>query len=511
MAVTTFAAIDVGSYDLQMAIYEISPKNGMRCLNHVRKTVGAGTDTYTEGKISYHLIDDMCNILQGFTRMMEEYGVKESQAYATSALREAGNSQLVLDQIQVRTGVSVKVLSNSEQRFLCYKAIAIKENEFQTIIKKGTAIVDVGSGSTQLSLFDKDALVTTQYLQLGAVRIREILGHLDQDGFDYRTLIQELVDNDIDTFRKMFLKDREIKNIIATGLCALYLNRRNGPDKGADKMTSREFMDFYHRIEKMNPEQISLEMDIPIEHAQLMLPSAMIFRKMIEVTGAELLWIPGVNLCDGIVAEYGEKRRLLQFTHDFTEDILVAARNISKRYQGNKKHNQSLEKLVLNIFDSMKKYHGLDRRERLLLQLSAILHDCGKYISMREPAESSYHIICATEIIGISHMEREIVANIVKYNTTRYEYEKIMHDVRNRETSIVIAKLVAIIRVGSALDRSHKQKFEHVKMILKDQQLLIITDTAEDLSLEQGMFVKTADFFEEVYGIRPVLRRRKGV
>ncbi len=511
MAVTTFAAIDVGSYDLQLAIYQISPKNGIQCLNHVRKTVGAGTDTYAEGKISYPLIDAMCGILLDFTEIMNEYQVKDYRAYATSALREAENSQLVLDQIKVRTGIPVKILSNSEQRFLCYKAIAIKENEFQKIIKKGTAIVDVGSGSTQLSLFDKDALVTTQYLQLGAVRIREILGHLDHDDYDTRTLIQELVDNDIDTFRKMFLKDREIKNIIATGICALYLNRVSGQEQPADKITAQEFMDFYARIERMDYEQIALDMDIPIEHAYLMKPSAMVYRKMIEVTGAELLWIPGVNLCDGIVAEYGEQKRLVRFTHDFTEDILVAARNISKRYMGNKKHNQSLEKLVLNIFDSMKKYHGLGKRERLLLQLSAILHDCGKYISMREPAESSYHIVMATEIIGISHSEREIVAYIVKYNTGRYEYEKIMNEVRNQETSIMIAKLVAIMRVGNAMDRSHKQKFDNVKIVLKDQKLVITTDTAEDISLEQGLFEKKADFFEEVYGIRPVLKRRKGV
>ena len=189
----------------------------------------------------------------------------------------------------------------------------------------------------------------------------------------------------------------------------------------------------------------------------------------------------------------------------------MAARNISKRYQGNKKHNQSLEKLVLDIFDSMKKYHGLGQRERLLLQLSVILHDCGKYISMREPAESSYHIIKATEIIGISHIEREIVAYIVKYNTTTYEYEKIMNEVRNHKISNVIAKLVAIMRVGNALDKSHKQKFDHVKITLKDRQLLIVTETSEDISLEQSTFEKRSYFFEEVFGIKPVLKRKRGV
>ena len=59
----------------------------------------------------------------------------------------------------------------------------------------------------------------------------------------------------------------------------------------------------------------------------------------------------------------------------------------------------------------MKKYHGLGKRERVLLQIAAILHDCGKYVTMNQPSDASYHIIMSTEIIGLSHSERETVAN----------------------------------------------------------------------------------------------------
>ena len=57
--------------------------------------------------------------------------------------------------------------------------------------------------------------------------------------------------------------------------------------------------------------------------------------------------------------------------------------------------------LCLDIFDSMKKVHGMGSRERLLLQISALLHDCGKYISMGNVAECSYQIIMSTDIIGL--------------------------------------------------------------------------------------------------------------
>ena len=70
--------------------------------------------------------------------------------------------------------------------------------------------------------------------------------------------------------------------------------------------------------------------------------------------------------------------------------------------------------------------------------------------------------------------------------------------------------LVAILRVANAMDRSHKQKFKDSKAVLKDRDTLVITTYAkEDITLERGLFTSKAEFFEEVYGIRPVLRQKK--
>ena len=96
--------------------------------------------------------------------------------------------------------------------------------------------------------------------------------------------------------------------------------------------------------------------------------------------------------------------------------------NISKRYNGSIRRADTLEHITTTIFDSMKKVHGMGQRERLYLRLAAILHDCGKYISMINIGEASYDIIMATEMIGLSHMEREIVANVVRFNHSNFVY-----------------------------------------------------------------------------------------
>ena len=250
--------------------------------------------------------------------------------------------------------------------------------------------------------------------------------------------------------------------------------------------------------------------DIPMEFLPLIVPGAMVYKRLLEVTGAELLWLPGVRLGDGLAAEYAEQKKLIRFAHDFSKDILAAARNIAKRYMGDEEHSAILEKNVLSVFDGIKKYHGLGKRERLLLQISAILHDCGKYISIRTPGECAYNIIMSTEIIGVSHREREIIANVVKYNTVPFDYQADSAAL-DKDMRITIAKLTAILRVCNAMDRSHKQKFKDIRVSVKEQQMFITTDSSENILLEQSLFTQKADFFEEVYGIRPVLKKKKGM
>jgi exopolyphosphatase/guanosine-5'-triphosphate,3'-diphosphate pyrophosphatase len=176
---------------------------------------------------------------------------------------------------------------------------------------------------------------------------------------------------------------------------------------------------------------------------------------------------------------------------------------------GNKKHTQNLEKTALLIFDSMKKYHGMGKRERLLLRISAILQDCGKFVSLSNSADCAYNIIMSTEIIGLSHKEREIVANVVRYNTTGYDYEHAMRHNGDGISALITAKLVAILMIVNGMDRSYKQKFDSIRCVLKDHKLMITTDSTEDITLEQSLFQTKADFFEEVYGIRPVLKKKR--
>lgn len=509
MSVKTFAAIDVGSFELTMKIFEFSTKNGMKEIDCVQRRLDLGTDTYFHDKISNEKIDELCRTLNEFTDRMRAYKVDDYKAYGTSAIRETANTTIIQDQIAQRTGIHIDVLSNSEQRFLGYKAVAARGETFSRIIDEKTAILDIGGGSIQLSLFDNDTLVSTQNLRLGVLRIQEYLNRFDARNSQFENLIDEMAMAQLGTYKKLYLKDREIRNlIIMDDYISPCVVRKNG---SSAMLTAADYTAFQNQIRSGSITQAAIALGISEEKVPLVFISTMLVVRIAELMGASKIWAPGATLCDGIAYEYAEKNKLLHGIHDFEKDIIACATNISKRYMGSKKRSETLERITTTIFDSMKKVHGLGRRERLYLRLASILHDCGKYIGMVNIGENSYQIIMATEIIGLSHLEREIVANVARFNYSRFVYDSQQTSATHldRDSYLIVAKLTAILRLAGGLDRSHKQKLNGLKASLKGNRLVLTVDTQEDITLEKGFFLIREEFFKEVFSIEPVLKQHK--
>lgn len=514
MSVKTFAAIDVGSYELTMKIFEFSGKNRMREIDCITKHLDLGTDTYAFGKISNEKMDELCRTLKEFLAIMSSYKVENYKAYATSAIRETANTAVVLDQIAQRTGMKLEILSNSEQRFLDYKSLASKGESFRRIIEEKTAILDIGGGSLQLSLFDNDTLVSTQNLRLGVLRIQEYLTRFSVKSSRLESLIDEMAMAQLETYKKLYLKDREIRNlIIIDDYISPWVVRKNGRSGDKALLEIGDFDAFLSLTRGKSRSQLAQVMDVAEEKVPLVFISAVLIKRIAELMGAQYIWAPGATLCDGIAYEYAEKIKMFRGEHDFEQDIIACALNMSKRYMGSKKRAETLEKITVTIFDSMKKVHGLGKRERLYLRLAAILHDCGKYISMIDIGETSYRIIMATEMIGLSHRERTIVANVVRFNHSDFVYygQRTDGEWLDQDSYLIVAKLTAILRLASALDRSHKQKMKGIKAQLQENQLLLSVDTQEDITLEKGFFEVREEFFREVFSVEPVLKQRKNL
>ncbi len=503
----TFAAIYVGSYEISLKIFELAAKKDIREIDHIRHRIELGKDVYGSGYIGYELAEEMCNVLQEFNTLMKGYKVDDYSLCCGPVISDAKNELFILDQIELRTGLNVQILSNSEHRFISYKSVASK-TEFDQMTQKGAAVVDVGGGSLQITLFIKGNVVTTQHLMIGTMRVREKLSAIEKVVTHVEDQIQELIDKELEVFKALYLRDREIKYVILMGDYIVELMKRVEKSKaltiGADS-----FIRYMDKLNRKRIEDIADELNLSNDRDPLVIPAIVLYKRLVQELNAQEIYVPGVSINDGIAYDYAQRHNIVKANHDFEEDVISAARNMSDRYWGYKTHINALTEMSVLLFDAMKKVHGMGKRERLLLKTAAILHDCGKYVSLVNSAWCTYDIIMASEIIGLSHLEREIVARTVLYNVLPLDDYDEVADKLDRQSYLTVAKLAAILKVSNAMDRSHRQKFKNVKAGISGKKLVITIETADDIILEKGLFDSKSAFFEEIFSIKPVIKEKR--
>ena len=499
-----FASIYIGSYETTMKVFEINRQKGIKTIETLKTPSDIIRDVMEHGIILPDTTAKLCHVLNDMKRTIDSYKVDSFSVVAGPNIKQAENHIIVLEQIKMHTGLCVNVISNSEQRFLGYEAVASTEG-FEEIINESAVLVDVGGVSLQITLFSKGKIITTQHLSMGTVSISENLRKLGTISGNSLEQTYEMMYKELEVFKTMFLREMVPKYMILLGVQVSTIAERIS-NFTSKKIKTKDYLEFLNKINKNYIKSFELEHDFYLDNENLVEPMVMLYKVLAETLSPEIVYAPGVSVSEGMAFNHCYSRKWLTATHDFENDIISAAWAIAKRYDSYQPHLKALYKLSGEIFDAMKKYHGLGKRQRVLMQCIAILHDCGKYISLSEASSCSYTIIMSSEILGLTHKERELVATTVEFNRKPVEPYDNLSDKFTQEEYVTILKLLAILKVANALDRSHKQKIKNVSMKVKDRELVISIEANSSLALEKGLFKKNADYFEEIFSIKPVLK-----
>lgn len=507
MAIQTFAAIYIGSYEVSLKIFEFSAKKKTHVVDHIRSRLGLGEDVFNSGSIGYERVDELCDVLKQFLEIIASYRVDNYEAYASTVLMDASNELFILNRIYLHTGIRVKVISNSEHRFISYQSVAGRP-QFEKLIEGSTAVVDVGGIGVQVTLFSNRQIVTTQHLDLGMIKLR-LLQTRGQTLKHCESQISEYIDKKLKAFRALYLGEGVDYLVIMNDYCMELVKKAEKNHKEENLISSERFVKFINRLLGKNVEEICKALNLSNGSDPLIIPSMLLVRELVCVLGTKEIWVPELNINDGIAYDYAQRNKLIKTNHDFEADILSESLSISRHYHSYSPHIEALSVLSGQVFDSMKKVHGLGKRERLLLKVASILHDCGKYVTLSNDSSIAYHIIMASEIIGLSHREREIIALTVLYNGRPLDEYEGLSDLVSIDDYMIVAKLSAILRVANALDQSHKQKFRDIKVTAKGRELVFTVESMEDISLEQALFESKTSFFENIFSMKPVLKEKR--
>ena len=288
MRIRKYAAIDIGSNAVRLLISNvIESKQQTQFFKNslVRVPIRLGEDSFTSGKISNRNINRLLESIQSFKILMNVHGVENYLAYATSALRDAKNSHLIVNEVLNKTGINIEIINGKREA-----KIISKTDVFQSIdIDKTYLYVDVGGGSTEFSIIYGGKRIESISFKIGTVRL---LNKSVDDKIWYQ--VEDWVRTKTKPHKKIYLmgtggninKIHKISNI-----------KDNRP------ITYLAMSSIYNKLNSLTYEERIIEMGLNPDRSDVIVLASEIFLKTLIWSRAKVIYVPKMGLADGMIRE----------------------------------------------------------------------------------------------------------------------------------------------------------------------------------------------------------------
>ncbi len=497
------AVIEIASNELRLKVAE-KKGGGIKIIDALNYPLSLGKDTFHYGKISFESICKTADIINGFIQVTGEYGAEKIQTIATTAVREATNREYVLDQIKVKTGLDLTVADDSQEKNY------INTLMFNILPKEhiqSAVVVHLGSGNITISLLENSCITYTQSIKIGGLRLSEMF---EMVGIEkYPSVVREYMRPFLDNI-VAFLPKR-ITSVILTGYdVELISNFCNGQSTaGLIEINKSDFSAFYKQTKEKSPAELAESLNMSVDKQEIILPALLIYNRILKYAQTDKMVAVPITAGDALLWDSLQPDKYNRLKKHYELCAVEAARQVAGHFDMNMAHLDKIEECALMMFDKLKKVHGLDKRERFLLQMTVILHNVGKFINPKAHYIHSYHIINGLDIVGVNEDEKRVIAAAALYHGSmlpdmKYsEYAEL-----SPENRVLVSKLCAILRLAVAVNSGHGEKYEDINVKLKGNELIVTLVTYKDIELEKWSFNSKNEFFTDVYGIKAVLNKR---
>lgn len=475
-----------------------------------KEVVRLGHETLANGRLSPEAIERAVNCIQRFRTAAEVRQAEVIVAVATASVREANNSAHFIKQVEKRTGVRVEVLSGVEEARLIGLAAS------QGCAARGVTNmnIDIGGGSTEISLFRDSVPLSLFSIKLGAVRLtdryvrydpakpKELANLKAEVSAAFQRPARELRSS---TWQKVSGTSGTILAIGATLRASTTTNseRKQQPAQPveAEIPLSRLSQLNSELAVKDHAERRALA-GISAQRAEIIVAGGYILEAAMRALGVNVLHTCDWALREGVIIdrlrEWEDEAR--PPVPEFADQKLRGVHAVGRRFGYEEMHARQVAKLAEQIFDSLAVTENLSRHHRTLMLAGALLHDIGYHISHDSHQKHALYLIANSELTGFSEAERAVIANIARYH--RGPVPKQRHteyaglNAADQET---VSKLGGIVRLADALDRSHDSRIQSLECHLDPDTVHIDISSTANCDNELAEVERKVDLFEQAF------------
>ena len=287
-----YAAIDVGSNALRLLIADLvikgkevtSKKNTL-----VRVPLRLGDDAFLHKKLSSEKAEDLVKTFVAFRNLMDVYKVTDYMACATSAMRESVNGQEVVAEINSKANIQLEIIEGQREASIIYSS----HIEQHLDKKRNYLYIDVGGGSTELSIFSGNEAVASRSFDIGTIRM---LGQQDKE-----ETWKELKD-----WIKVNTKNHKNLAGIGTGGNINKLFKLSGEKEGS-ALTFLKLRSLYNYLTSYSLNERITILGLNEDRADVIIPASEIYLTVMKWAGVKSIYVPKVGLVDGIIQLLLEK------------------------------------------------------------------------------------------------------------------------------------------------------------------------------------------------------------
>jgi exopolyphosphatase/guanosine-5'-triphosphate,3'-diphosphate pyrophosphatase len=493
-----YAAIDVGTNAVRLKIARPLANGALQTLHHERDPVRPGEGVFQTGQMQRPVADRLLGTLKRFAATCRRFKARV-RAVATSAVREAKNSDDIVRRVRAETGILLDVVSGMEEaRLICLGVLQGTAPQVRSLC------LDIGGGSTEVALAVGERPRQLWSVAIGSVRLTDVFDASRRISPGQLRLMREYAAEAVGEAIPRGLQGLPRFALGSSGTIQAVVSFAASGKTGEAAFGGNGKPAKARAIGRAVDALVDMGLDGRRRHfdsrrADIIVAGAVILEALVNHLGLDEVRAIDRGLRDGILFDLMQRASALDEDHSLAEAGVV----LGRRFLFDERHAGQVAKIALGLFDDLAALHRLPASTRPYLELAALLHDIGNAVSYQRHHKHTYYLIQNADIPGLAYRERELVARIARYH--RRSTPEPAHDGMTGLSPTegrIVRKLATLLRVADALDRSHHQPIASVRAAAGARSVTITCRARTSIELEMWDAAHEAELFQRVFGRR---------
>ena len=489
------AAIDIGTNSVHMVVVEVHPDLSFEIVDREKEMVRLGSGALESGELTETAMATALETLVRFKQLASTRQVEEILASATSAVREASNGGAFLAEVSARTGIHPRVISGIEEARLVHLAAV-----YGVDASSGTTVVvDIGGGSTEVTLGTATEVHLARSFKLGVIRLTERFVKSDPISKGEERKLVRHVHHEIAEFAAQ-LQTAGFNRLIATSgtnlaVGAVALGGRalfKGDSIHHTRVSARAIHNVRQEIVRRNLQRRLRMPGLDSRRSDLLVAGSILLDTIVKALGAEEVVFCDLALREGLILDYiARNRKQIARAERYPDIRRRSVVELGERCRWYPAHSEQVARIALSLFDQTRGLHGLGERAREWLEYAALLHDIGGHIAYTGHHKHSYYLIRNGGLRGFDPEEVEAMALIARYHrrATPHKSHPRMAELP-AATRRIVKVASALLRSAESLDRSHAQVVDAVELQDRGDRYALVLHAHAAVELERWAMLR---------------------